>query len=231
MKRTKTEIMEGVECTESKIVYNNTVEYYRPNGVRVIRLHRTDILEFPVKGGVILNSGGWRTVTTKSRMNEFQQEVQVMQEKGIWYVSSTFYAAWNKEEWIPYFDGIHFSKDGKVINPIKTDPAKKEKALIKKINAYCKKIKDMKELPIPSSGDCWYCALKTPGGKSMGETFKSNAHLISHLKEKYVHGSLIWNALEWAGYQNPALIFQMDVRTSIVSAVRRYFKSQLGLAV
>ena len=86
MKRTKTEIMEGVECTESKIVYNNTVEYYRPNGVRVIRLHRTDILEFPVKGGVILNSGGWRTVTTKSRMNEFQQEVQVMQEKGIWYV-------------------------------------------------------------------------------------------------------------------------------------------------
>ena len=69
---TKREMMEGVEAKEAKIIANNTVEYIKPDGTKVIRLHHTDILEFPPRGGVIFNSGGWKTVTTKSRMNEFQ---------------------------------------------------------------------------------------------------------------------------------------------------------------
>lgn len=41
MRETKAEIMEGLEATKSKLVANNTVEYFRPNGNRVIRLHHT----------------------------------------------------------------------------------------------------------------------------------------------------------------------------------------------
>ena len=226
MKRTKAEIMEGVECTESKIIDNNTVKYVRPDGVTVIRLHRTDILTFPKRGGVIFNTDGWKTKVTKERMNDYQHEAQIIQDKGLWYISTTGWE--NKKEWISYFDGVKV-KDGKVINPRKT-ANNKDKKLLKLITGYCKEIRNMEELPYPSSGDCWYCSMRTEDGESMGDSFKDKDHLLGHLKEKYVHGSLIFNALEWAGYANPAIIFQMKLKDSCISAVRRYFKSKLGLA-
>lgn len=219
MKRSKSKIMEGVESTKSKIVANNTVEYFRPNGVRVIRLHNTDILEFPVRGGVIFNSGGWKTVTTKARMNEFQNEATIYQEKGLWYVIG-------RVEHAPYFDGIKI-KDGKVVNA-KTSVHKKEQDLLKKIKTYCDELRTLPELPVPSSSDCWYCSFQTEDDKTMGDLSGSD-HLLNHLDEKYIHGSLIFNALKNSGYSDPRYIFSMDIRDSIVNSVRKYFKSKLGL--
>jgi len=68
-RRTKRQIMAGVNCTSSSIVDHNTVEYERENGDRVIRLHLTDIVTFRPDGTIMLNSGGWKTITTKTRMN------------------------------------------------------------------------------------------------------------------------------------------------------------------
>lgn len=228
MKSTKAQIMEGVEYKEAKIINNNTVEYTRLNSVRVIRLHHTDIMEFPKLGGVILNSGGWKTVTTKERINEYNGECTLIQDKSIWYISTSNNPYQDKDSWIPFFDGIKI-KDRKVVNP-KKSTHRKEQVLLKRIQKYCKELKELPELPQPSNGDCWYCSLKDTDGKTFGD-MGDNDHLISHLNEKYIHGSLIVNALEFAGYNNPAFMFRMDDRDSIVQAVRKYFKSKLGLVV
>ena len=156
-------------------------------------------------------------------MNEFQAETFILQAKGLWYLSFP-------TDKIPYehayFDGIKV-KNGKVVNP-KKSPNKKEEFLLKQIQKYCKRLKDLPKLPEPNGGDCWYCSFQGEDHKTMGD-IAGNDHLKSHLKEMYIHGSLIWNALRSAGHQDPEVIFQMDVRDSIVRAVRKYFKTQLGL--
>lgn len=226
--------MEGVEHTKSKLIANNTVEYYKEDGTKVIRLHQTDILEFHPDGTLMFNSGGWKTPTTKDRMNKHQSSATIIQNKGLWYLSTSS-NPWNdKDSWVSFFDGIKI-RNGKVLNP-KKSAHQKEQVLLKQIQKYCEKLKDLHVLPTPSNGDCWYCAFHTDDGTPMGDTKDNVPHLRSHLKEKYIHGSLIINALQWGGYPNPILIFNMGfskdgpMRDTIVRTVRRYFKAKLGLA-
>lgn len=87
MRETKEQIMEGVGATKPRLVANNTVEYERPDGTKVIRLHHTDILEQKPDGSLIFNSGGWKTPTTKDRMNNFQSSATIIQDKGLWYLT------------------------------------------------------------------------------------------------------------------------------------------------
>jgi len=82
-------------------------------------------------------------------------------------------------------------------------------------------------------GDCWSCSMFDQDLKA-GEKSTDSLHLESHLEEVYIHGSLIFNALKWAGYQDPRFIFQLDhwlfFRDIIKRAVKRYFKANLGIA-
>lgn len=59
------------------------------NGETSVRYHSTDVVCFDWKK-ITLRSGGWRTVTTKLRMNQasnqFDLGYSVYQEKGDWYV-------------------------------------------------------------------------------------------------------------------------------------------------
>lgn len=87
MKETKTEIMRGIEGEKARIIANNTVEFYR--GVeRAIRLHHTDIVVFRPNGDIVLNSNGWRTPTTKDRMNKFIWPWYISQSNKIWHISN-----------------------------------------------------------------------------------------------------------------------------------------------
>lgn len=71
---------------KTRKVANNTYLVERSEGVAV-RLHRTDILLFGIDGSIILNSGGWRTITTKKRMNTYLPSwIDVYQVKGKWFV-------------------------------------------------------------------------------------------------------------------------------------------------
>ena len=79
---------------------------------------------------------------------------------------------------------------------------------------------------MPNNRDCWYCLMHDKEGNSLGD---NTDHIISHLDEMYVHGSLILNALKWKGYLNPEIIWHMDARSCIVGAVRAYLKRQLEL--
>ena len=222
MRRTKAEIMAGVDCDKSKFIDNNTVEY-SVEGIRLIRLHLIDILTFKPNGMVTYNSGGWKTVTTKDRMNKFGSVgAQVWQEKNIWYIG-------NKDVDSVFYDGIVLnSVTGEFRDSVKVEDTETKKWM-KLINSYCKELTGLESLPVPGGGDCWDCALFDQN-LGAGEKSTSREHLESHLTEKYIHGSLIWNALKWARYNNPSVIWSMDIRSSIVRSVKRYFKANLGLA-
>jgi hypothetical protein len=58
-------------CRESRKLANNTYARRRSSGQIAIQLHATDILTFTSTGEIEINTGGWNTVTTHSRMNAY----------------------------------------------------------------------------------------------------------------------------------------------------------------
>lgn len=204
---------------DSRKLGNNTYLLRHEDCISV-RLHNTDIVKYYPDGSIELNTGGWNTLTTKARINEYAP-IRVYQEKGIWYLMP---------DKTPFVDGMKVDSNGVVIGDIDHSIVNERKELIKKINKYCKAIRKLESIPEPNNGDCWYCLFKdTKNSKPMGEAFNDTQHLINHLDEMYIHGSLIMNALVWRGYRDPWMIVRMNLRDSIVNAVRDYLKRQLGL--
>jgi len=84
--RTKKEKLAELGYISRKKIANNTYELIKTTGERVIRLHNTDILTF--KGdNIILNSGGYRTTTTKDRLNRYlPYNIRIYQKNYKWYI-------------------------------------------------------------------------------------------------------------------------------------------------
>lgn len=68
---------------DSKKLGNNTYLVRQGNSFGV-RLHNTIVVTIHPDNTYTLNSGGWRTVTTKARINEYCP-VRVYQNKQNWY--------------------------------------------------------------------------------------------------------------------------------------------------
>lgn len=182
MKRTKAQIMDGVECIESKVIANNTVRYWTDDGREIIRLHLTDIVTKYTDGCYVLNSGGWQTLTTKERMNRFSP-CHIWQKNRVWYVN------YNGET-VPYKDGITLYPDGKIDGA--GDNPKKVIRLKKKCQKYARNyVKALMSGKVsqPSNGDCWYCLMFEKNGH------KSADHIKSHIERKYYVPSLLVNAV------------------------------------
>ena len=218
----------------SKIIANNTVRYTDDRGEH-IRLHNTDIISF-INGKTVLNSGGWRTITTKERINRFlPYDSFIRQEKSVWYLHCDL------KTYI-FEDGITIGKRGKV-----TGYGKDVKALYK-LNEQIKKyvagyIKELfaGNVPEPSGGDCWFCCMKeAKTGKPVG----GSDHLLEHMKEKYYVPSLLVNAINrfdvgalikdtvariWTG-KEVSYHMQEISKEYLTRSLRRYMKSQLNLA-
>ena len=68
---------------------NNTTVVTK-NGITSVVLHSTEIVRI-TETEIVLDSGGWKTVTTKARMNSVSDELslgyQVYARKGEWRVS------------------------------------------------------------------------------------------------------------------------------------------------
>jgi len=82
--------MVGAEFTSK--IGNNTCTW-TAGPVTSYRLHRTDVLQrlnhdvhYLPAGAEQLWTGGWETVTTKARINEFATACHVFAVKGVWYV-------------------------------------------------------------------------------------------------------------------------------------------------
>lgn len=199
----------------------NTFKIEYEDGSIAYRLHKTDVVTF-TDHSIILNSGGWRTPTTKERINEFAPtQFRVSQDKGLWHVHTP-------KGTFDFYDGIEFSLDGQPKKEIKTDVKKIEK-LKDQIGKFVAKI-TKENLPLPNGGDCWLCALRTSEGKTMGELGTGNAdHLLQHVKEGYLHGSLLVNAMRAYGYKDEQipLFYQMKLVSTFRRALRRYLQRNL----
>ena len=181
----------------SKKVANNTYLKRYDDGTIALRLHKTDIIQYKPNGSILLHSGGWKTVTTKARMNEFlPRQYGIMQEKGVWYVHLT--SEFNKD--LVYKDGIRLTKSTKPsIKSVLEANEKKTKRTIAQIKKYADRYVEALfdgKVPAPSGGDCWDCSIL------YDKDNETKSHYENHLTSMYFVPSLMVNALEEMGASN-----------------------------
>lgn len=78
-------INRGRNKRERKIAHR-TIVRLTESGEVIIKYWNTDILTFKSTGAIIIKTDGWRTVTTKRRINEYISHTGkgIHQKNGIW---------------------------------------------------------------------------------------------------------------------------------------------------
>jgi len=202
---------------------NNTRVQTRDGGKIAVRLHSTDIVTWSPDGSAVLNSGGWRTPTTKSRIND-ATPARLYQKGGVWYHGDGH----------PFADGDTINADGsRRVSLASPDTAKETRDLSRRIAKFARDLAAALPLPAPSGGDCFYCAMFPD---EPGEC--NGSHLESHMEESYFVPSLALRALREAkaGDLIVSATFSESghwtelARTYTGRAVRNYLKRRLAIA-
>lgn len=182
-------IMKGRDKVRRPIS-NNTYVRRKENNNIAIKLHQTDIIVITPRDSIILNTGGWMTVTTKERMNTFTRRgISVWQENKIWYLVVD-------QEQYNFADGITITRNGKVSGESSENPKEKRK-FDKAVREYSRKFVDKfldGEIDKPGGGDCFFCLFRDENGKTMGD--RDPSHIKEHIKEKYYTSALLRNAID-----------------------------------
>ena len=175
---------------------NNTRLIHHGNSIGVV-LHDTEVVTYYPDGRISLDSGGWRTVTTRDRMNNYGPlGWQVWQDRGVWY----FGHGWRDPEPLVYADGITVHPDDTVTGAAPKEVAKGQEKWRRRIRTYAKDF--AKEvlagrIEAPSGGDCWHCHLVTEDGKTpLGDATENTDHLESHILGSYFVPSLLYHVLQ-----------------------------------
>lgn len=210
------------------------------DGRIAVQYWATSIVTYYEDGTIVLNTEGYRTFTTKGKMNEYLPNAYgVSQNKNIWYVS-------NGQKAELYEDGLTFRPDGTMTGFAPEGAEKKQtklnKAIAKYANDYVTELM-AGHIPQPSAGDCWFCSMKdAKTGKPLGDTTHDDEHLRSHIEEKYYVPSLIFNVLAesgsmWDKQAVQSAIFNQDfdmliggVENRLKKMIRRYIRARLDLA-
>lgn len=79
-------MVKGISYRTKRKIGNNTYAYIEHDGSVSIELHGTKVVVFYANGLVKLNSGGWRTSTTKDRINKYSP-VKVYQKNFEWFLT------------------------------------------------------------------------------------------------------------------------------------------------
>jgi hypothetical protein len=220
-----------VEISETQAALEES-GHPRLNSSIAIRLHKTDVVTYFRDGSIVLNSGGWKTSTTKDRINE-HSPVRISQHKGVW----TFAYG---SQLHTFKDGVTLKPDGTVDGAAVASDESREKKLKKQIATFARLASEAVPLPLPGAGDCLFCQCRREDGREFG----SGDHFQSHLDEGYIVPSLVYSALKEAG--NSALIIQSAFVASdgtrqdsgwlggfakerVKKAVAKYLKRRLGL--
>jgi hypothetical protein len=222
MKQTKKEMLQGIEeqVEMSRLIGSNTLMLHYKDGRKAVRYHTTDIVT-EMNDVITLNSGGWKTVTTKEGINQYGRRFgefpAIIQRNHQWFIGEGI-----------FYDGIQF-KNGQQISLVQTDNKTDRDKMLRKIKKYVDLITE-DNLPIPNNGDCWYCLMTTDKDKkTLGDAFGDTSHLISHLEEGYVVGSLLVSAMRESGWGDMRISahYGMKWTDSFKKAVKKYLIKRL----
>lgn len=213
---------------DRRTVQNNTTLERRGEDIAV-RLHDTDIVIYHLDGTITLNTGGWHTNITKSRMEDYLPKTIL--DKG-WYINSV------RGRWylgaVPLVDGLRIDPDGNPVNIALSDLTatvsaedSANRAMGKRIDGYVRGltgevIKGLVTNAIErgTAGDCWLCA--------MGPAYEDTSHLLSHIEENYYMATLCVNAYVAKNYPNPQMMLRIDRDGSYTRrVVKSYLRSKL----
>lgn len=179
---------------ESRKIGNNTYLQRREDGSIAVRLHDTDVLTFHPDGRTVYNSGGWRTVTTKERMNAYGP-LRVYTERGVWYACPP--SNWDSR--VTYADGLTVKGDEITGTGTPPDERGDKRAVSKFVKAYMAAL-ERGEVPAPGPGDCFFCGMReVETRRPLGECTSDAEHIRSHFEEGYYVPSLLARALEVFG--------------------------------
>lgn len=244
-------MLQGRNRTSRKLA-NNTYALRSAVGpgrspVIVIRLHKTNIITFHSDGVVEVTTGGWQTVTTKDRLNNYLPGGwRVYSDRGVWY----WHGADTNSTGIPFSDGdvINVSPNGDsaLQAQAKPDDAVKTMKLRERVRRFAKRFAAQLPVGRPDAGDCFYCHLVD---QKTGQPLPGGDHILSHVDEDYFVPSLLYNALKAAGagdawfwecFKNPDVDQSKDKvmmlregrhgRAQVARFIARYCYRQLGLA-
>lgn len=241
-----TAALEKLGKRDSRKLCNNTYLERCVNGDIAVKLHGTDVLTFKPDNSTVYNSGGWRTVTTKSRMNGYGPDgFFIWQDKGIWTLGRV------KGPRKLYEDGIIVTARGKITGGGNIQATKAQKRLKKRVDVYCKAFALALvegKVPAPGAGDCFYCQMKVAEtGVPLGDATENHEHLLLHIKENYFVPGLLYNAVQapnapisiivkscidliWNG--KPILDgLKSLIIPQVTKTLRKYIKHRLGMVV
>lgn len=235
----------------SRKLANNTYARRRGEDAIAVQFHDTDVVTYYRDGLVMLNTGGWHTVTTKARMNEFGPRwLNVASDRGRWYISVQPHVRWpDKTDGIPYADAMTLKAAGDGMSGVVLDGAKDAVAastedaandrMRKEVNNWLRTITAERIVTALSdiSGDCWFCSMRTAAGTPWGDIGSNYEHLREHIREDYLVGSMIVNAVRARNFGNPdavisriySLALQGQVSDLFKDSVRKYLHTRLSV--
>lgn len=225
---------------ESRKVGNNTYLKRRGDDTIAVRLHDTDVVTYHRNGDIVLDTGGWMTVTTKDRINSFipygeydathchlergtcpgQYETVngLTHYHGAWFgpkgqvhqTAGRWTVGWHERVYA-YADRMILHADGTVSGAPDETEVRARDAEVKRIKA------DIKRFVAGITPE----RIVTAFENSLGDCFlcrfgSADDHLAEHVREDYFHASLAHLALTKKNRGNPDFCMQM-----IYSAAQR----------
>lgn len=180
-------------------IENNTYVYINPDNTQALNndlilniLFYKSVIGKLSQGKIILNSDGYKTFTTKDRLNKILDDnktgYRIYQENYKWYIYN-----WNYQERIKYAyaDNVTFSllsnKSYAILN-YGIDNVMQLNSLKHKISKYVNnyyKQFTLGKINKPDNSDCIACLFQITD---------DNDHLLSHIDENYLVPSLLVNA-------------------------------------
>lgn len=202
-------------CKDRRKIANNTYLERRGDDIAV-RLHDTDVVTYKANGDVVLDSGGWRTYTTKERMSTYGPFKWVSQDKGVWYVCT-----WDGESY-RYDDGITLHADGTVTGFVPDQKARNDDKRAKDVK------RRIREFVDSITADEIVTALEDMVGDCLLCRFPDPTCLDDHLRSRYFHGTMVVNAIR-ENHWNPDFVLSMIYHDAKKGKVdKSFFKDPLA---
>ncbi len=208
----------------------------RDDDTIAVRYHYTDVVTYHADGPTVLYSGGYHTMTTKSRMNEYTQ-ANVVQANGVWYLVDRPYGG----SWRSLFeDPVSIDDTGKptaMVDAAQYEKAKRaiDRKVAKYIKGFMAHLSESGKMPEPSGGDCWPCLMRPKDDSSDTHVdAMGTAHYICHFDDAYYVPSLLVNAMRERRFGSLSHVWSMasldlsrgEDPWSVRSALQAFFRAR-----